>query len=429
MIAGETSQNNRDLGLTLLNKYQNDYNTTIDCLVTDAPAKKTSIIFKNIYKWRGFFYALISAFIISLTNILINKCKSFSGSEMVVLRFVLQIAIMLPIAIYKKINIFGVKGQRFMLSIRGIFGTIGLLSIYFAITLINPSDAVALFNCGVIFVNIFARIFLKEKLTIVHLLALILTVLGIIFISQPSFLLNQDKFSNDSQTGAYFATPSTFSINSTTSYTALTQANNFTYRRILGFGLSLTGALSYATVSIILKKLANKKVHLSVVLLYATYYGMPVSILLSAFLLVTGVDNRKRTILNSSFDDLKYEIAYAILSALLSVSQQILMNMAVNIEDASKVSILKSTDLLFIFLFQYLLLGIHSNFNSILGAVLIFCGALFVMIYKIIDKRHTKKMDLLSKNDGLLTEQNEYSPPMKNTSLAKLFSRIFYYKF
>ena len=168
------------------------------------------------------------------------------------------------------------------------------------------------------------------------------------------------------------------------------------------------------------------------VLLYATYYALPVSLVISVVLLLTGVDKRERTILTASFADLKFEILYAVAGGLLSVTSQILMNLAVQIEDASKVSILKSTDLLFIFLLQYFLLGIYSNFYNTLGAILIFVGALLVMVYKMIDKRHTKKLKRLTEKIKKLPLEEQPSPrtdvPVFNR-IGKFFSKIFFYKF
>jgi len=336
----------------------------------------------------------------------------------------MQFSIFLPVAIYKKQNILGEKGQRLMLSIRGIFGSFGLLSIYFAVSMVNPSDAIALFNCGVILVTLFARIFLNEKLTFIHIVALLFTVLGVMLISQPSFLIANNLLSNQ-----------TISQNFTTNDTS-SQAKTYD-KSFLGYSLSMVGALSYTVVSIVLKKLANKKAYLSVVLLYATYYALPVSFVISVILYITGVDKRERTIFTGSFDELKYEIVFALLGGMLSVCSQILMNLAVQVEDASRVSILKSTDLLFIFLLQYFILGIQSSLSNTLGAILIFLGALLVMIYKIIDKKHTKalKRRLEKKKSekipfeelGIKTE-NLTNVPCLNRC-GNMTSKLFFYKF
>lgn len=397
--------------------------TNLELTVTQDPSTKCSDdqpptrsnFLSNLFKLRGIFYALLSALLISLNNILIRKCKSFSASEMALVRFVMQMSIFLPYAIFNKISIFGEKGQRLMLSVRGIAGTLGLLSMYFAVKLVNPSDALALFNTSVIFVTISARIFLKEKLTLVHLLALILTMVGICFITQPSFLFDKSVDLLMIQNRTNLTNSTLLQIESKNS--------NIKY---LGYGLALFGSLSYTVVTISLKELANKKAHLSVVLLYATYYALPASFLISVALLVTGIDNRERTILTGTFDELKYEYLFVICGGCISVSYQILMNLAVQLEDASKVSILKSTDLLFIYLLQYYLLDIQSNFLNNLGAVFIFIGALSIMAFKIVDKKHTKNQKIKKEKIKLLLENGEV---IFENRVRKFFSRIIFSKF
>ena len=426
MTSKSVSENEKELGLNLLQS--NDNTTSIpqheaECSVSiSEPIKTKSTFYSIIYRWRGMLFALIASIMVSFTNILVKKCKTFNGSEIIFIRFIIQISILLPIALAKKLNILGDPGQRIKMSVRGIFGTMSLLSLYFAVSLINPSDAVALVNSGVIFVTIFARIFLKEKLTIVHLVALLLTVFGIVFISQPSFLFNKPNFGNQNQTIS-----SNFS---STNSTNEQQSNDF--KKVLGFSLSLLGALSYTTVSIVVKELVNQKAHLTIILLYAAYYGLPVGLLMSIFLLATGLDKRTKTILTTSFEEIKFEIVYVLLIGILSVSLQVLLNVAMKLEDAGKVSLFKSTDLVFVFLLQYIILGIYPNLYSTIGAISIFTGVILIMIYKIIDNKHEANMrHLLKVNDSKIplkrSESAETITCLKRS--RSVLSGIFFYKF
>ena len=87
------------------------------------------------------------------------------------------------------------------------------------------------------------------------------------------------------------------------------------------------------------------------------------------------------------------------------------MNMAMQKEDANKVSLLDATGLIYNFLFQYIMLGIISNYSSALGAMLIFTGTIIVMSYRILDKKHEKSVQMLKINkkskswsDGLINK-------------------------
>lgn len=130
----------------------------------------------------GLFIALLSAVFLSLSNVLIKKAKFFSGTEQTTIRYFIQGLIMLCIARYNKLNIFGEKGDRKLLILRGVFGTIGLTTLHLSLKLIDPSDSVALFHTNVIIVALLARFILNEKFSLTHIFSLILAISGILSI-------------------------------------------------------------------------------------------------------------------------------------------------------------------------------------------------------------------------------------------------------
>lgn len=131
--------------------------------------------FKKFY---GLFIALLSAVFLSLSSTLIKKVEIFSGSDQAIVRYVFQLLILIVIARLKGLNIFGQPEQRKLLLMRGIFGSIGFISFTFSVKLINPSDSAALLNTKIIIIAVLARVFLKEKFTILHFISLALTILG-----------------------------------------------------------------------------------------------------------------------------------------------------------------------------------------------------------------------------------------------------------
>ena len=52
----------------------------------------------------------------------------------------------------------------------------------------------------------------------------------------------------------------------------------------------------------------------------------------------------------------------------------------------------RCTDLMFTFLFQYLILGIGTNIFKVTGAFFITLGMVMVMSYKVIDTREQEKL-------------------------------------
>lgn len=133
----------------------------------------------NSHQYRGIILSLLSAFFLSVSNVFIKKAQLFSGTEQAAVRYTLQALIMISIAYYKGLNIFGEKNLRGMLLWRGLFGMFGLTFLHIAVKLINPSDAIAIFQTKVIIVLIFARFTLNERFSFVHILAVLMTVIGI----------------------------------------------------------------------------------------------------------------------------------------------------------------------------------------------------------------------------------------------------------
>ena len=70
---------------------------------------------------------------------------------------------------------------------------------------------------------------------------------------------------------------------------------------------------------------------------------------------------------------------------------QICWIQALKFEDATKIAMYRTGDLLYTFLFQYFFLGIVADFFSMLGGFLIGVGMFIVIAFKIIDKKEEQK--------------------------------------
>ena len=334
----------------------------------------------------GFYIAILSAFFFSLSNIFIRKATMFNGSEQSAFRYLLQLVVMLIIIFKNKLNPFGKKEDRIRLVLRGIFGMCALISLNFSIKFIDPSDSAALLHSKIVLVSILSRIFLKEKLNLAHLISILLTIIGVILVSQPSFL---KKYIYSS-----FNISQVYLSNST-----LSEVDNF--YPVMGISFGLMAALFSSMVPLFLKNLSNRKVHFSVSVIYAGYFGLPFSLLLSLVLHLSNLENR-------NFEDYKsssviiWQLFYSFVSASSGVLSQIMMNISLKYEDASKVALLRSTDLLYTFILQHFFLGIDSNLFSIIGASLIFISTILVLVFKILQKSSKKETDKTIKGGGFI---------------------------
>jgi drug/metabolite transporter (DMT)-like permease len=267
----------------------------------------------------------------------------------------------------------GEPSQRMLLSIRGITSSFGLILLYFALRFIPPSDLSAIGHTSIIVTALLSRMFLKEKLGIPHLFSLSLTVFGVLVISKPSFLFDLKLDLNSSN-----KTNSSIDNKFESQYSA-----DFLFK--MGIGLVIGSAILFGSVQIMIKKLCNSHVHWSISTIYGAYFGFPVSSIISIVLYIMGYTHQ-------SFDLklLIIHIVYSTISAILGIIGQCCLNIALQYEDATKVSIAKTSDVIFAFVLQLFLLNIKIDFLSVIGSVSIVFGTFVVLGFKLIEKKYSK---------------------------------------
>jgi drug/metabolite transporter (DMT)-like permease len=225
-----------------------------------------------------------------------------------------------------------------------------------------------------------ARIFLKEKLGWQHFLAVILTLTGILLITKPTFIfkkvIDQKNLTNQSYNN---------NNNSDTCYAiAHDYATHGIYDRVIGIGFALIGAFGSAAIHVIIKKLCVNKVYFGVTTLYGTFLGLPASILTSILLVVTGLSHNNPI---CELKNLPLDIMWGLFGGGFAVIAHVTFNISLQYEDATKVAILRTIDVFFSFLMQFLILGINADYISALGAVSILMGTIVILFFKFIKKK------------------------------------------
>lgn len=355
--------------------------------------KTPGCLASTILPYIGYIYAVLTAISFCIANILIKKALMLSGAEQLTILFIVKIVMMLAVCKYVKKSPLGPAGPRKMLSIRGAVGVLGLLSLYTGLLFLPPSDCSAVSNTSIIITAILARIFLKDKLGITHIVAILLAVIGVIFISKPSIifprppstiigatsmaqLANNDSSSNYSnssnQQEAQQPQQSTlFNANPATLFT-------------IGIVMALFSGLFFGILSILMKKLDNVKVHWAVNTIYAAYVGLPVCIILSFVSYKIGLAHQN---LEAEYSALPSQLFFSFLSAIFAVLGQVFLNLAIAHEDPTKVSIVKTVDVFIAFLLQYIFLNISVDAFSVLGSIAIILGSVLVLGMSMIEKK------------------------------------------
>jgi len=381
----------------------------------------------RLRKCIGFIYAILSAFFLAFSNVLIKKSTIFNGSEQAVIRYVFQLVIMIIIGLVTKNNLLGPIESRKILIIRGLCGMTYLLSLHFSVKLIAPSDTVSLLHLNIIIVSILARIFLNEKINLAHIFSVVLSTIGVFLIAQPSFIFSHLQQSQQ------FVNLSISTNNSNLSTTNIKNNELFLInddmKKIIGIGLALLSSFAISFQSIILKKLSNNKVHYSISIVYGCYFGLPVSFILSIVLFIINNNSSQLSqqilMYNDNSEDLFeltslliFQCIISITSALSGIISQILMNLALDHEDASRVSMLRSTELFFTFLLQFILLAIYPNMFKVVGACLICIGTFFILIYKLIDNSVSRKTSYVENDTN---NEDQQQQPMECIEYLKKF--------
>ena len=175
-------------------------------------------------------------------------------------------------------------------------------------------------------------------------------------------------------------------LNQTTTQPTTTSTFNF----LLGLGFAMLAAFLVASSTILIKKLNNSKVHFAVNIIYPAYLGMPITLVISLAIYFLGVGGERPAELYEDSWTLLWQCVAVIGSAMASFLTQLVLIIGLKYEDPAKFSIIRTTDVLFSFVLQTLVLGIYANYLSILGALLIFLATLFVILFKIMDQRNSK---------------------------------------
>jgi drug/metabolite transporter (DMT)-like permease len=336
----------------------------------------------------GCILAIFCAINVSLGGIFYKKAVSMSGSDNSIFRYVIQLIAMIIILKYKKIPLLGPKQQRKLLLTRSFFGIFAVVFTNFAIKYIAPSDSSAISHTNIILTAIIARIFLKEKIGIQHLIALLLTVVGVLLMTKPSFIFKKKLSSSIESNFSLVNSTDNFTESSTKCSKPRSYENNDIYDQLIGVGFALIGAIGSGAIHVIIKKLCINKVHFAVNTLYGTFLGLPASIITSIILVVTGSSHSNFT---CELKDLPYDIMYGLIGGGFAVFAHVLLNISLQYEDATKVAIVRTTDVVFSFVFQFLILKIKTDYISILGALSILFGTFIILFYKIIEKKFKRK--------------------------------------
>ncbi|RNA17435.1 solute carrier family 35 member G1 [Brachionus plicatilis] len=292
---------------------------------------KLGIKSAHLSKFYSLSLALVSSIAITCSIFMVKLSNVLSASDIGIIKFAVQIIFSIPIAYFYHQDMFGPKGSRLWLVLRGLVGASSIMAAYFSIRLINFEDSMVIRYSSPIITAIFARIILKDRLSMMHFISFGLSFLGIICVIRPSLIFQRFGQSQQVENSIEF---------------------------ILGISLSIFSAMTAGSTFVFIKKLTNKKIHFIVLIFYFSLFGFLISSGISLILYLTKITHHN---LMYTKEVILRDTVIGLLSGMISFIGHVCFSLAIARETANKIAVLRTIDILVAFLLEYLVLNVMPH--------------------------------------------------------------------
>ena len=295
----------------------------------------------------GIILAIIAAFIFSVSALMVKLAESVPSIEVTFMRLTLQMVFSLPAMIFFNDKfIYPWKQSRFLL-LRGISGTTAMTLMIYAVKHMPLADARVIFYTSPVLTAILGRIFLKESVSKFDVLAMILSIGGVLLIGRPKFLFGSVGENSGSK---QVWVPTLFAV---------------------------VAAFSAATSTVLTRKM-SQEVGPRVVVFYFAVVGSVISF---AGSLISGVKYPGCG---------TYDSIYVLSTGVLGYFGQVVRSKALTMDKASVIALVGTIGIGFSFILQLVVLDVVPNSLSIGGSILILLCNVIIFIKKF---RDMKKID------------------------------------
>ncbi|XP_071496277.1 solute carrier family 35 member G1-like [Diadema antillarum] len=295
-----------------------------------------------LLRCRGVLLTLTSAILLSISSL---TTKFISGNVSAnVVNFFCHVSLMLyaaPILVWTKTSLLEIKLQEWkFLFLRAVLGTLSGIFYFHSLALLDLSTAKSVFYLTPIFTAIFASLFLKESCSLLKVISICVSVVGILFIVQPNVI-----FGNIGTTGRQ-------------------EDKDF----VLGVCIAVGQALVAAFIYITLRKAGKVKIDVHLIMFVFGAVTSSVSAVIA-----TAMDEWR----NISCGNDRLFLLLTGITCYLEVS---LFTIALRAESTVLVSVLRTTDVVFTFALDIIILKTLPNIWTILGSVLVVASSISITI-------------------------------------------------
>jgi drug/metabolite transporter (DMT)-like permease len=130
---------------------------------------------------------LISSIGFAIMTLFVKLSGDLPSVQKTFFRNLVSAVIAFVLVIYHKESLFGKRENQLVLLSRSIFGTLGIIFLFYAIDHLVLSDADMLNKMSPFLVIIFSALFLKERVLPFQMVTIVMAFIGMLFIVKPSF--------------------------------------------------------------------------------------------------------------------------------------------------------------------------------------------------------------------------------------------------
>ncbi len=278
----------------------------------------------------GLRYMAVSAFFFSVMGLLVKVAGQRLPSQEIVFFRSLLVLVFAYVAL-KRMKVVPWGNNKKWLVVRGMTGFLALSCFYYGVTHLPLADATLIMYSNPVFTAILAAIFLSEKLTMVDIIGVVASLVGVVLIAEPSFI-----FGGESRLELFDVT------------------------------IALGGAI-FAAISYVIVRNLRKTEHPMVVVFYFPLIATPAAL---------------PTAIPDAIIPTWWELLVLLGIGIVTHIAQVAMTKGLHLEPAGRATAVSYLQVVFAFIWGMVFFGEYPTALSIVGAVLIVGSTVAIALYQ-----------------------------------------------
>lgn len=273
---------------------------------------------------KGILFIILSAFGFAMMSAFVKISGDLPSFQKTFFRNIVSLLVAFILILFHSKSFFGKKENQKTLILRSLFGTMGIILNFYSIDKLILSDANMLNKLSPFFVIIFSGLFLKEKVNLKQIVAIIIAFIGTLFIIKPSFNLD-----------------------------------------IIPAIAGILGAITAAAAYTCVRSLSGKE-NPNTIVFYFSFFSSVIAFPLMLYY----------------YEPMKLiQLMYLILAGVFASLGQFGITFAYKYAPAKEISIFDYTNIIFSALISLILFGILPDYLSIIGYLIIFIASLYIFLF------------------------------------------------